>query len=360
MKTVFIAGGGTGGHIYPGIAIARALMKKQQDIQVHFVGTTSGLEKKIIPKEGFPLHFVAGGKLNMSGRIIDKLKTIVKLPIGFFQSLVLLLKYKPNFVIGVGGYASGPFVLVASLLGIQTAIWEPNAHPGMANRWLAHFVDCCYVVFEAAKKYLNNENIFQFGMPVRAEIESPIKQNRNDDQFHLLSFGGSQGSRYISTVLSDAMIESGEWNLNLKLVHQSGSVDFEKLKQKYNDVKNVELLEYIYDMPKYYAWADLVVCRGGASTIAELAAFGVVPIIVPLPAADNHQEKNAESLVKIEAGIMILQNDFTKERLISEVKKLRENPELLKKMSTSLKNFFQPKASENIASDIISRMRNET
>jgi len=156
------------------------------------------------------------------------------------------------------------------------------------------------------------------------------------------------------------MIESGEWNLNLKLVHQSGSVDFEKLKQKYNDVKNVELLEYIYDMPKYYAWADLVVCRGGASTIAELAAFGVVPIIVPLPAADNHQEKNAESLVKIEAGIMILQNDFTKERLISEVKKLRENPELLKKMSTSLKNFFQPKASENIASDIISRMRNET
>lgn len=356
-KTIFIAGGGTGGHIYPGLAIARALLKEKSDLEIHFVGTASGLEGKIIPKEGFPLHFVQGGKLNMSGRLLDKMTTLIKLPIGMLQALLLILQFRPQFVIGVGGYASGPFVLIASLLGFRTAIWEPNAHPGMANRWLSHFVDCCYVVFAESKNYLKNKNIELFGMPVRAEIENAAQVARTDEQFHLLSFGGSQGSRAISTVLSDAILTGGEWIKNLQVVHQTGSLDYQKLKSKYGAIPNVELHEFIYEMPRYYAWADLVVARGGASTITELAAFGVVPIIIPLPAADNHQQKNAESLVQANAGIMILQKDLTAQRLIAEIQKLRQDPRKMKLMSENLKKFFQAKAAEKIAQDILHKAK---
>jgi len=357
-KTIFIAGGGTGGHIYPAIAIARALLQHDSNLDIRFVGTHQGLEAKIIPREGFPLHFVQGGKLNMSGRFLDKLMTLFKIPLGMIQSFSLIIKYKPIFVLGVGGYASGPFVLMASLFGCRTAIWEPNALPGLANRWLSCFVNCCYVVFEETKKSLKNKNIFQFGMPVRAEIENPKEKiQKNDSHFHLLSFGGSQGARAISTVLSDALIEGGDWTKQLSVVHQIGSLDYQKLKEKYKSTSNVEVHEFIYDMPKYYHWADLVVARGGASTIMELAAFGVVPIIIPLPAADNHQEKNAESLVRAHAGVMILQKNLTKERLIAEIQKLRSSPETMRQMSENLLKLFQPKASEKIALDILSRIK---
>lgn len=357
-KTIFIAGGGTGGHIYPGIAIARALLKIQPDLEIRFVGTQSGLETKIIPKEGFPLEIIQGGKLNMSGRMFDKLMTLLKLPIGLLQSLFLIIKHRPLFVLGVGGYASGPFVLMASLLARPTAIWEPNAHPGMANRWLSQFVNCCYIVFEETQKNLKNKNVIKFGMPVRAEIEQSQKQKNQDGKFHLLSFGGSQGSRAISTVLSDAILSKGEWTQGLSVVHQTGSIDYQKLKEKYQNNPSVDLHEFIYDMPKYYAWADLVVARGGASTIMELAAFGVVPIIIPLPAADDHQQKNAESLVRADAGVMILQKDLNQQTLINEIQKLRSNPDRLKQMSENLKKLFQPQASMRIAEDILKRVGN--
>ena len=369
QKIIFIAGGGTGGHIYPGIAIARALQKKasEQDgisifgekanLQIRFVGTKTGMETKIIPREGFSLDLIQGGKLNFSGGIFEKIRTWVKMPIGFLQAISLIWKYKPHFVLGVGGYASGPFVLAAAALGIPTAIWEPNAHPGMANRWLSRFVDRCYVVFSQSKAGLKNRKIFQFGMPVRREIEEAIKVPRKDDQFHLLSFGGSQGSRAISTALSDALIKGGEWTHQLQVVHQIGSLDFDKLKAKYRGYEDlVTPFEFIYDMHNYYAWADIVVARGGASTITELAAFGVVPIIIPLPAADNHQQKNAESLVAAQAGKMLLQSDLTPSRLIEEIQSLRKNPELMKAMSKNISKFFQSQAAEKIAKDIFEQV----
>jgi UDP-N-acetylglucosamine--N-acetylmuramyl-(pentapeptide) pyrophosphoryl-undecaprenol N-acetylglucosamine transferase len=354
-KTIFIAGGGTGGHIYPGVAIARALLRQDSSLQIRFVGTSSGLETKIVPREGFALDLIQGGKLNFSGGIFEKIKTLVKTLVGFGQALRLLVKTQPRFVLGVGGYASGPFVLAAVCLGIPTAIWEPNAHPGMANRWLSRFVGRCYVVFSQAKQGLKNKNIFQFGMPVRQEIEQAQKNPRQDSRFHLLSFGGSQGSRAISTALSDAIIQGGEWTKNLSVVHQIGSLDFQTLQKKYHDFSQVVTpFEFIYDMHNQYAWADLVVARGGASTISELAAFGVVPIIIPLPAADDHQRKNAESLVVGNAGRMLLQSELTPERLISEIEDLRKNPQLMQQMSKNILQFFQPQAADRIASDILS------
>lgn len=352
-KIVVIAGGGTGGHIYPGIAIARAIQKLDPQVEVHFVGTSLGLEGKIVPREGFPLHFIASGKLNVKSPI-QKIKTLLKIPYGIIQSMSLLTQLKPQYVVGVGGYASGPFVLTASLMGFNTAIWEPNAMPGMANRLLARFVDKCFIVFEEAQSYLKNRKVIQAGMPVRQEIEDAIHEAHKDEKFHLLAFGGSQGSRVINYCLNEAVQRGGQWTLGLSVVHQLGKLDFVDITKKYEGAPcEVELHEFIYDMPKYYKWADIIVSRGGASSIAEAAAFGIIPIIVPLPAADNHQQKNAETLVNKNAGRMILQPELTPERLISEVQSLRQDKALREEMVRNIKSLYIPQAATKIAKEIL-------
>lgn len=352
-KTIVIAGGGTGGHIYPGIAIARAIQKMDPSIEVHFVGTALGLESKIIPREGFTLHLIESGKLNVKSPL-QKLKTLMKIPLGLWQSFRLLGQLKPLYVIGVGGYASGPFVLAASIVGFSTAIWEPNAMPGLANRLLSRFVDKCFVVFGEAKNHLRHDEIVQTGMPVRAEIENAIHESHKDNEFHLLAFGGSQGSRVINNCLSDAVMAGGEWVRDLAVVHQVGSLDYNAISEKYKGSPcKVDPHEFIFDMPRYYQWADIIVCRGGASSIAEAAAFGIIPIIIPLPAADNHQQKNAESLVARNAGRMILQKDLTPERLISEVQSLRQDKALRDEMVRNIKNYYIPQAAMTIAKEIL-------
>lgn len=353
-KNIVIAGGGTGGHIYPGIAIARALQKMDPDIKVYFVGTARGLESKIVPREGFPLHLIASGQLNVASKV-QKIKTLFKIPLGILQSLRLLWSLKPMYVIGVGGYASGPFVLAASLIGFPTAIWEPNAHPGMANRLLSRFVDKCFVVFSDAKSYLRNGNILQTGMPVREEIEKAARQERQDGKFHLLTFGGSQGSRVLNTNLSEAIQKGGAWLQDLSVVHQTGTVDYPEVHQRYLQQKNCEAvaMEFIYDMPHYYQWADIILCRGGASSLAEAAAFGLIPIVVPLPAADDHQLKNAQSLLKRNAGRVILQSELTPERLAQEIQSLRDDKALRESMVQNIKNFYIPQAATSIAKEIL-------
>ena len=362
-KTIVIAGGGTGGHIYPGVAIARALLQQDTNIQIIFVGSHGGLEEKIIPREKFKLHLISGGKLNFSGQWMLKLKTLIKLPMGLIESVFLLNKYKPDFVLGVGGYASGPFVMMATLLGYRTAVWEANAHPGLANRLLSKLVKTSYVVFDESRKSLSSKNILNFGMPVRSEIEnssaSLSQTEKRDGKFHILSFGGSQGSRAISKVLSDAILARGPWTSGVFVIHQIGSTDWSIMQKKYEGAGDlVEPVEFIYDMPNKYAWSDLVIARGGASTIMELAAFGVVPIIIPLPAADNHQQHNAESLVKNNAGRMILQSDLTVENLIKSISELRDQPQKMLEMKNNIKKLFKPKASEKIALDILSQIGN--
>lgn len=352
-RTIVIAGGGTGGHIYPGIAMARAIQKLDPSVEVHFVGTSMGLESKIVPREGYPLHLIESGKLNVKSPL-QKLKTLLKIPQGMWQSVRLLGQLKPLYVIGVGGYASGPFVLAASIIGFNTAIWEPNAMPGMANRLLSRFVDKCFVVFSEAKKHLKNDHIIQAGMPVREEIENATRDERSDDKFHLLSFGGSQGARAINNCLSDAILSGGDWVQGLSVVHQLGSSDFGTISEKYKKAPcEVEAHEFIFDMPKYYKWADILVSRGGASSIAEAAAFGIIPIIVPLPAADNHQQKNAESLVEKNAGRMILQKDLTPARLIAEIQSLRNDKSLREEMVQNIKKFYIPQAAITIAKEIL-------
>ena len=366
-KKIIIAGGGTGGHVYPGVSIARALQKISPDVAVEFVGSVDGLENKILPREGFRLHLINGGKLNLQGQFLQKMKTLAKIPCGMWQSFVLLLKEKPDFVLGVGGYSSGPFVLAASLLGVPCGIWEANARPGLANRWLSRFVNVCYVVFAESKKELNSAQIFEFGMPVREEIEKGAKTQRRTkssvEPFSILSFGGSQGARAISTALIQAVTESqklknAKWIQNVKLVHQIGALDFARVKGQYDNFLDfVTPLEFIYDMPKYYEQADLVIVRGGAGTLVEVSAFGVVPIVIPLPAADDHQLHNAQVLAQNDAGILLLQKNLTAQALVDCIESLRQNPEKLKSMSENLRKLFKPNSADRIAEDILKRLK---
>jgi UDP-N-acetylglucosamine--N-acetylmuramyl-(pentapeptide) pyrophosphoryl-undecaprenol N-acetylglucosamine transferase len=354
-KMIMIAGGGTGGHIYPALAIAKALQKLDPEVEIRFVGTAQGLETKIVPKEKYPLDLITGGKLNFAGQPLKKLKTLFMLPLGFFQSVGLILKYKPVYVLGVGGYASAPFVLAAALMGRRTAIWEANAHPGMANRWLSKFVQKCFVVFEDSKNIFAGHKTSAFGMPVRAEME--IKQvdvTRKDSDFHLLFVGGSQGARAIGRALCAAIQKKDSWTEGMKIVHQTGSLDHKDFIERYKGFDSVvEIHEFIYNMPDFYQWADLVLCRGGAGTLNELAAFGLPAIIVPLPAADGHQEHNAQLLVNANAARMILQKDLTPERLIEEIQSLRANAELRETLRRNIKQFHRPRAAEAIAKAIL-------
>jgi UDP-N-acetylglucosamine--N-acetylmuramyl-(pentapeptide) pyrophosphoryl-undecaprenol N-acetylglucosamine transferase len=363
---ILIAGGGTGGHIYPGLSLAESMIKicRQNDIEceVQFVGTSLGLESKIIPGKGFRLHLIQSGKFNFTGRIFEKIKTLIKLPIGLLQSIILLIQENPSYVIGVGGYASAPFLFATRLLGYPAALWEPNAIPGMANRLLSWFVKKAFVVFADAQKYLKSNQVVVAGMPLREEIELAREQilansntPREIKKFTLLCFGGSQGSVFLNNQLSDFAIELAKSNSSpdIHILHQTGKSDFHRIKQKYNGLSFVDVYEYIDDMPKFYKQASLLFCRGGAGTLAEASAFGVVPIVVPLPAADNHQQKNAESLVQKKAGFMILQDRFEAGEFKSIIEKFRLDSDLRESMQNSLLQLVPPRSADQIAKNIL-------
>lgn len=355
-KNVVIAGGGTGGHIYPGIAIARAIKIQHPDYEVHFVGTPTGLENKIVPREGFPLHHINIGKLNHAGDFKSKIKTILGMPRAFVQAIALLMELKPQAVLGVGGYASGPFVLVASLLGFRTAIWEPNAFPGMTNRWLSRVVGKSFVVFEEAAKFLKSEVISQVGLPIRKEVEALANNETAANiakgalEFHILVFGGSQGARSINTAVQEAVLKGGEWLNNVRIIHQTGPADYANVSEAYKGHSQVETHEYLYQMEKNYAWADLIICRAGASTVAEVSACGKPAIFIPLPsAADDHQRKNAETLLEQKAAVMILQKDLSADFLIQKIESLKNDSQAREEMRKNLAKFYKPQAAEKMA-----------
>ncbi|MBC7752854.1 MAG: undecaprenyldiphospho-muramoylpentapeptide beta-N-acetylglucosaminyltransferase [Moraxellaceae bacterium] len=354
---IIVAGGGTGGHIYPAISVVQSLQKIDSTIEILFVGTPQGLESKIIPQAGYKLELIQSGKLNFSGQLMQKLKSLLKVPVGLVQSFNILFQEKPDFVLGVGGYASAPLVFAAALKGHRTAIWEPNAHPGMANRILSRFVDKSYLVFADAAKYLKSKNNLVLGMPLRSEIENASLSRTENSDFTILCFGGSQGSMFLNDKISDLILQNLDVASKIKIVHQTGPRDFKRMQEKYKNHPSVELHEYIYDMPRYYNQADLLFCRGGASTLAEAAAFGVVPVVVPLPAADDHQQRNAEALVKVNAGFMFLQNDFNDKQFLQQINHLIENKITLKEMSVRLKQVVTKGAADKIARDILNSIK---
>lgn len=345
------AGGGTGGHLYPGLAVARELQKQCPNAEIHFVGSTQGLENKIIPKEGFPLHTLPVGGLIRAGRL-NQFKTLVLMPWVFIKCFLLCLKLKPKIVLGVGGFAAGPFVLVSSFLVKRTYIWEPNAHPGFTNRILSYFVKKAFVVFEAAAKSLKSKEILTVGLPIRNSIE--YRPREKSKTFRIFVFGGSQGARGINNAVCDAVNKGGDWLSDVEIVHQTGKLDFDRITKSYHNNSQVKVFEFIDDMAKYYAWSDLLICRGGVGTISEVIATRKAALVIPLPtAAENHQQSNAEVLVRANAGEMLLQKDLTPDSLIAAILKFKNNPSKISEIEANLVKLQRPSGAATIVGEML-------
>lgn len=331
---VLIAAGGTGGHIYPGIAVAQEIMRRNPDSEVRFVGTARGLETRLVPQAGFKLSLIdSAGLKNVA--LVARLRSLAVLPKSFVSALGLIRRFNPDVVVGAGGYVSGPVVLMAALTGRRTMVMESNALPGWTNRVLARFVNRAAVSFEQAVPFFRGKAKVT-GNPVRREFSEIRTKKRNPERFSVLVFGGSQGARAINEAMIAALPKLAR---NVWIKHQTGIADFEKVTEAYKAAgwdEQSEVAPYIDNMVADFAAADLVICRAGATTTAELIAAGKAAIMIPFPfAADDHQRKNAEALQAAGAAKMILQEELTAQRLAKEITELSQSPEQVSAMETA-------------------------
>jgi len=349
-ETLMIAGGGTGGHIYPAIAIAQEWMARDARRGVIFVGTERGLEKTIVPKAGFPLAFISAGGLK-GKRIGDTIKGLFRLPIGFTQAFSLVGKHHPNVVLGVGGYSSGPVLMAAKLRGVPTAIHESNAFPGLTNRILARFVTAAAVAFEGAASRMSRADAVITGNPIRKEFFSDNRQPTTDNHKRLLIFGGSQGSRVINDAMIGALLFMAPLRGRIDIVHQTGPNELEKVRQAYRasafaDARVVPYLDPIVDE---IASADLVVSRSGAMTVGELAAAGRAAILIPFAAAtDNHQELNARAVQQAGGAIVITERELSPERLAFAITEIVNDTDRTARMGARARTLAVPDATKKI------------
>ncbi len=343
---ILIAAGGTGGHIYPGIAVANEILRRDKDSKVRFVGTEKGLETKIVPDSGFELSLIESKGLKSVG-LVGKLKGLALLPKSFLQARKVLKEFKPDVVAGAGGYVTGPVLLTASFMRIPTLAMDSNALPGFTNRQLARFVTKAALTFEEALPYFGNKGVVT-GNPVRKEFFE-VKPKARGEKLNLLLFGGSQGARAINLAMIDALKHLGNVKDKLSITHQTGSLDFETVKKGYeeNDWSDADIREYISDMVSQFEKTDLILSRAGATTCAEVAAAGRVAVMVPLPtAADDHQRKNAEALENNGAAKMILQKDLDGETLAKTIKEFINSPEKITEMEKNARKMAKADAAE--------------
>lgn len=345
--SVIIAGGGTGGHIYPGIAIAQEFRRRNPATRAVFVGTARGMETRIVPREGFDLELIEVTALKRVGAW-RMLKSLARLPLSFLKVRTLLNRVHPDVVIGVGGYASGPVVLAAALSGIPTLIAEQNALPGFTNRVLSRFVRAAAVSFEEARRFFG-EKAEITGNPVRAEFFA-IADSAPGERVHVLITGGSQGSRAINEAVIGAVESLRAEASRFTITHQTGEADLERTRAAYAGTGiEVTVKPFIENMVEEFERADLVVCRAGATTVAELAAAGRPAIMIPFPfAADDHQRRNAEAVERAGAGRMILQAELTPERLIHELLWLANDRAQLARMSAASRQLGHPDAAARV------------
>ncbi|MBS1790899.1 MAG: undecaprenyldiphospho-muramoylpentapeptide beta-N-acetylglucosaminyltransferase [Acidobacteria bacterium] len=345
--SVIIAGGGTGGHIFPGIAIAQEFKRRNSETKVVFVGTARGLETKIIPREGFDLHLIDVAALKRVG-LLRRIKSLLLLPKSFLAVRSLIQQVKPDVVIGVGGYSSGPVVLVASLMGVPALVAESNALPGFTNRVLARFVKAAAITFEEAKRFFGAKAEIT-GNPVRAEFFD-VQPKAAGERTHIFITGGSQGARAVNLAMIGALPLLAEEKERLSITHQTGESDYDKVRATYLELGwRVEVKPFVEKMVEEFAKADLVISRAGATTVAELAAAGKPALMVPFPfAADDHQRKNAEAIERAGAGRMILQAELTPERLAKELLWLIHDPQQLVRMAEASKKLGHPDAAARV------------
>jgi len=336
---VLIAAGGTGGHIYPGIAVAKELVRRDPESVVRFVGTARGLETRLVPQAGFELSLIeSAGLVNMG--LAARLRGLAVLPRSFVGARRLVREFRPDIVVGAGGYVSGPVMMTAALMRVPTLVMESNAVPGFTNRRLARFVDAAAVSFEAALGYFGGKGVV-IGNPVRREFfEVPAKE-RDPARFSLLVFGGSQGARAVNEAVTAALPHLAARRGVLRVTHQTGKLDFEKVREAYETAgwaEAADVREYIDDMVSAFGAADLIVSRAGATTSFELMAAGKAALMVPLP-GQLEQRRNAEVMQESGAARMILQSELSGERLAREIGELVEDPDRVTQMERAARKL---------------------
>ncbi len=352
---IIIAAGGTGGHIYPGIAIAKEILRRNSESKILFVGTARGLETKIVPDSGFELSLINSVGLKSVG-IAEKLKGLAILPKSFIEARKIIREFMPEVVVGAGGYVTGSVILMASVMRIPTLVMDSNALPGFTNRRLAPFVTKAALTFEEALPFFGKKGIVT-GNPVRKEFFD-IKPKSRGETINLLIFGGSQGARAINNTMTEALPLLNSVKNKLSITHQTGVFDFQKIAEIYEREgwNEADVRAYFSDMVSAFEKADLMLCRAGATTCAELSAAGKAAILIPLPtAADDHQRKNAEALEKVGAAKMIAQSDLSKETLAKEIMDLINFPDKITEMEKAAKRLAKADAAESTV-DLIEEM----
>ncbi|MBI3667622.1 MAG: undecaprenyldiphospho-muramoylpentapeptide beta-N-acetylglucosaminyltransferase [Acidobacteria bacterium] len=348
-KTFVVVAGGTGGHVLPGLAVAREL--RQRGHSVVFVGTSRGMESKLVPREGFELRLLEAGALkNVSWR--ERLRTAMALPVGFLGAARILGQTKPRAVFSMGGYASGPVTAMVLVKNIPLVVMEPNAVPGLAHRLIGRFVTHALLGFEQAGRFFPQGRWEVTGIPIREEFfHVPARRERRP--FTVLITGGSQGSHRLNMAAMESLPLWAESEAldRVLFLHQSGENEYNDVCSRYRQFgAQAEVAPYWEDMPGLFARADVVVCRAGASTVAELSAAGRASILVPYPyAADQHQLRNAQALEAAGAARVVEDCSFTGQRLFQELRALERAPERLTEMEMAARRLARPGAARRAA-----------
>ena len=354
---LLVAGGGTGGHLYPGIALAEEVTSRPGGA-VLFVGTARGLETKLVPAAGFALELLDVSGLNRVG-LGNVVKGVGRLPKAFLASRALLKRFRPDLVVGVGGYASGPLVLAAALLGYPTAIQEQNSQPGFTNRVLGVFARRVFVAFEDAKRFFSASKTRLTGNPVRRKFVTAVRDVDRavaDLARNVLILGGSQGAKAVNDLVVGAASVLARENRLPPIVHQTGAADEARVRELYAAAglsDRVEVRPFIDDMPTALAAAALVVGRAGALTLAELAMMARPAILIPLPtAAADHQSRNAAEFERAGAAVVLDQRTATPEALAAQIASLMSAPEQRAEMSRHMAALGRPDATREIVDEM--------
>jgi UDP-N-acetylglucosamine--N-acetylmuramyl-(pentapeptide) pyrophosphoryl-undecaprenol N-acetylglucosamine transferase len=344
---VVLAGGGTGGHVIPALAIAQQL-KKDFGAEVLFIGTPRGMENRLVPAAGFELKLVKVGALNRVS-LATRLRTIVDLPRAVWDASRMLAKFRAEVVVGVGGYASGPAMAAAILKRVPTVAFEPNVVPGFANRKIAPWVSAAAVQFEQTGKFFSNYQVT--GVPVRPAFFEISPRPASASPPTLLVFGGSQGAHAINAAMVEALPALRAKVPGLHIIHQTGERDYNEARAAYESAgMKAEVSAFITDMPGIFARADLLVCRSGASTVGEVTAAGKPAVFIPFPrAADDHQKVNAQALVEAGAAALLEEANLTADSLAQTVAQLFADRSRLEQMGQAAKKLAHPNAAQDVA-----------
>jgi UDP-N-acetylglucosamine--N-acetylmuramyl-(pentapeptide) pyrophosphoryl-undecaprenol N-acetylglucosamine transferase len=349
--SVVIAGGGTGGHLYPGIAVARELLSRRPAAAISFAGTAGGIEARVIPREGFALDLIRSGGLKGKS-LVARARGAALVPIGLVDAWRIVTARRPDLVIGVGGYSSGPVVLVAALRGVPTMVLEQNAVPGLTNRMLSRYVQAAAVSYESAVQFFGSK-AFVSGNPVRPEFLDAAgskESSRDAATTRVLVFGGSQGAHAINMAMVEAAAELAAQGPHLHFTHQTGERDVEMVRAAYTRARLAADVEpFLHDMGRQLGRADVVVCRAGATTLAEITAAGRATILIPLPTAtDDHQRKNADALVATGAADLLLQRDLNGRVLAERILALAGDRPRRERMAAAARALARPDAARVI------------